>query len=258
MTQSFTQSERRYFPALLSGRGLDIVKIVAAIAMLVDHTGYILFGGGLYFYLIGRIAFPLFCFAAAAAIVRLRDEPAHLYRQAALLLLFALITEPVSQIARSGYQVVNVLFTLSLAMAIAPMMLKSPTWLRGVIYGVAIAAMAYPNAWEFGFAGMLLPVTIAMALMGHRLDMVATFILAVVINFGGYGDLDITRYDLFVVTVMFAALVPLALLHGLNGYYQTHNNQGRLLSRYALHIFYPLHMLLLWLVGMTVWTFFVQ
>lgn len=239
-----------HFAALLSGRGLDMVKIVAVLAMVVDHAGYIWFGGGLYTYLIGRIAFPLFCFAAAAAIIRLRDDPAHLYRQAGLLLLFALLTEPVSQLTRSGYQSINVLFTLALAMAIAPVLLKAPTWLRGMVYLAAIAAMALPNAWEFGFAGMLLPVALAHALMGKHLDTLAAVALALVANFGGYAGLDVIRVDMTVITIMFATLVPLALLHAMNAFYKVQANQRRILPRYALHIFYPLHMLLLWLIGL--------
>lgn len=227
-----------------------MVKIIAALTMLVDHAGYILGTGGLYTYLVGRIAFPLFCFAAAAAIVRLRDDPAQMYRQAGLLLLFALITEPVSQLTRSGYDVINVLFTLALAMAVAPMMLKAPVWLRGVVNGVGIAAMAYPNAWEFGFGGMLLPVAMALALMGRRFDAVAVFVLLSVINFGGYAGLDIARMDVLVATLIFAALAPLAIVSVLNAYYTARPAPGRILSRYALHVFYPAHMLVLWLIAL--------
>lgn len=256
--QTPTLPARFYFPALLSGRGLDVVKIVAALTMLVDHAGYILSIGGIYSYLIGRVAFPLFCFAAAAAIVRLRDDPAQMYRQAGLLLLFALITEPVSLIARSGYEVINVLFTLSLAMAVAPLMLKSPVWLRCIVYALAVTAMAYPNAWEFGFGGMLLPVAIALSLMGHRFDALAMVALLSVIHFGGYAGLDVVRMDLLVVTIMFATLVPLAILYAINSYYTARPSQGRLLSRYALHIFYPAHMLVLWLTSIVIAAFFVQ
>lgn len=237
------------FPALMSGRGLDVVKIVAALCMLVDHSGYILHVGGLASYLIGRVAFPLFCFAAAAAIVRLRDDTAHLYRQAVLLLLFALITEPVSQITRAGYEVINVLFTLALAMAVAPVMLKLPAWGRAAIYVLAIAAFAFPNAWEFGFVGMMLPVAFALALMGRKLDMVMAAVLAGMVNFGGYAGIDVVHGHLAMAAVIFATLVPLAVLYAINAYYLQRPHAGRILSRYALHVFYPAHMLVLWLIA---------
>lgn len=243
-------ADRPFFAAVLSGRGLDVIKIVAAISMLVDHAGYILFGGGLYFYLIGRLAFPLFCFAAAAAILRLRDDPAHLYRQAGLLLLFALLTEPVSQLARSGYQAINVLFTLSLAMAVAPVMLRLPAWFRALVYVTGIAAMSYPNAWEFGFAGMLLPVAMALALSGRRCDMGAALALAAVTNFGGYAALAGVRADLVIATLVCAVLAPVAVLYAVSNYYNARPAPGRVLWRYALHLFYPAHMLVLWLAGM--------
>lgn len=229
-----------------------MVKIIAAICMIVDHAGYIVTGEGLLTYLVGRSAFPLFCFAAAAAIVRLRDDSAHLYRQAGLLLLFAVLSEPVSQLTREGYQVINVLFTLALGVAVAPVMLAAPRWLRAAVYALAVFAMAYPGAWEFGMAGMLLPVAMAGAVLGRSTDAIAVLVLAGVANFGGYGQLDVVRVDLMILTALFATLVPFALLHAMNAYYANHAANGRILSRYALHLFYPGHMLVLWLIALLV------
>ncbi len=247
MTQIPADSAELRFPALTTGQGLDVVKIVAALAMVVDHAGHIWLGGeSLYTYLIGRIAMPLFCFAAAVSILRLRDHPARLYRQAGLLFVFALVAEPVSRLTRDGYDILNVLFTLSLAMAVAPVLLKRPAVLRAVVYGLGVALVGFGNLWEFGFAGMVLPLALAFALHGRRMDALAAVLLAAVMNFSGYVYFDTVQPELAVLTVVFAVLVPFAVLHALNAVYAKRGQKSRLLSRYALHVFYPLHMLVLW------------
>ncbi len=225
-----------------------MVKIVAAACMCADHAGYILHTGGLATYLTGRVAFPLFCFAAAVAILRLRDDTAHLYRQAAVLLFFAVLSEPVAQLARAGYMAVNVLFTLALGMAVAPALMATKTHVRAVVYALALAAFALPNAWEFGFAGMLLPVTLALALRGSCLDGAAALVLAGAVNFGGYAVFDVAQPALAAVVVLCATLVPTAILFALNAYYAARPVQGRVLSRYMLHFFYPAHLLVLWAI----------
>lgn len=238
--------ERCAYPALMSGRGLDVVKILAAAAMLVDHAGYILTGENLYMFLIGRMAYPLFAFAAAVTILRRQDDSAYLYRQAGILLLCALLSEPVSQLTREGYQVLNVLFTLALSLAAAPVLMACRSWLRLMVYGLAVAVCALPGGWEFGAAGMLLPVAIAVAMAGSRVDAVAAVVLAGMMNFGGYAQWNAYHFELMLATAVFSTLAPAALLHVINAFYARQAPRARLLSRYALHIFYPAHMLALW------------
>lgn len=114
----------------------DNLKIIAAIAMFIDHAAY----GLLYFYLstrymdilpqtytnlnklleacrgIGRIAFPIFCFLLVEGFVHTRNR----YKYAARLFWFAIITELTFDLAlfhesfHLEYQ--NTLFTLFLGL----------------------------------------------------------------------------------------------------------------------------------------------
>lgn len=239
---AYWQKSPHFAAGLLSGWPLDAVKIMAAVLMLADHANDLLFGNQYVFaYLAGRGAFPLFCWAAAAALLRARGDRA-VWRQAAFLLAFAFLSELASQWARPHYDVVNVLFTLALGVALSPVVLRMPVWGRGCSYALAAGLMAFPSAAEFGAAGALLPVALAGALMGGRLDMLAAAVLAAVMNFSPFLSRDIPLAGGASV-VAAATLWPLAILWFVAR--QRLPQTGRLLPRYALHAFYPLHMVML-------------
>ena len=54
-------TDSKHFPTL-SGNAL---KIIAAISMVIDHTGMLIFPGEDIFRIIGRLAFPIFAFFIA-------------------------------------------------------------------------------------------------------------------------------------------------------------------------------------------------
>ena len=58
----------------LSGNAL---KIIAAITMLVDHIGFILFPGVTILRILGRISFPIFAFMIAEGCHYPQDQRAH-------------------------------------------------------------------------------------------------------------------------------------------------------------------------------------
>lgn len=188
----------------------------------------------------GEGLFRYFCWASAAAICRAQGDRA-VFRQSMLLLVFALLSELASQVARPEYTVLNVLFTLSLGVALAPAVLRLRAAPRALIYALAAAFMGLAGAFEFGLAGALLPLAIAGAVMGSRLDMAAALLLAALGNFRGYwGGWPPPATT---AGIMLAATVwPLFVLW-LAG--QMAQGAQRLLPRYALHVFYPAHMLVL-------------
>ena len=57
----------------LPNRDQSLIKLVAVLTMVVDHTGVIFFPGVLWLRVIGRIAFPLFCWGIVIGAERTRD-----------------------------------------------------------------------------------------------------------------------------------------------------------------------------------------
>lgn len=68
----------------------SFLKIVACLAMLVDHVGAVFFPEELVFRCIGRIAFPIFCYCLTIGLQYTHDVKGYLLR----LGLFAVISQP--------------------------------------------------------------------------------------------------------------------------------------------------------------------
>jgi hypothetical protein len=235
-----------FFRPVITGRGLDALKLFALGLMVVDHVNYIVLDSSYYWaYLLGRGAWPLFAFAAAVAFLRAND--AGLIKQAKLLFICALISEPISQIARDVPP--NILFTLALSCVLALMMRRLPEKAQLAICLLAPALMAWPSMWEFGVCGALLPVAIAQALGGRgRYWWAIAVWLSLFMSFGGWLVRDFPPM-LVAQTSLACLLLPLGAIWLLREILAERIDGERFLPRYALHAFYPLHLLALLLLS---------
>jgi hypothetical protein len=232
----------------LDGRALDAAKLVAALAMVVDHVGAIwLHRRWPVMDAVGRVSFPLFAYAAAVAADRAGVGGA---RSVARLLLLAITVEPLLRLARPDLHAVNVLFTLALGMALGGAWSSLDARARALGVAGALGAAVFPQSVEFGLAGVLLPAALVAALRGER---GAFLVAAALLPFLNVPPLRWAfteaparvQHELLVRVARDAvvvAVVPLAVVHAcarLPG-------DGRLLPRYFLHVFYPAHLLFLW------------
>ena len=105
--QGLVQEERRW------GLNGFTLKWIAMLTMLIDHTGMVLFPQYRIFRIVGRLAFPIYCFLLVEGAVHTSNWKKYVSR----LILFALISEIPFDLARSGQIVAadaqNVFFTLS-------------------------------------------------------------------------------------------------------------------------------------------------
>ena len=63
----------------VDGRALDAIKICAAVFMVIDHINTTLLASTrLEMFLIGRITFPLFCYALAASMLKAGPDKARI------------------------------------------------------------------------------------------------------------------------------------------------------------------------------------
>jgi hypothetical protein len=239
----------------VDGRALDFMKICAAIFMVIDHVNLFFFQDrSVVMFLIGRGTYPIFCYALAMALWRIGPEKGPEYalmRYSKRLLILALLVEPVSIFTRGWWLYFNVLFTLSLGAALAGMLWRMKDWQAYLCYAAAIAAVVVPQVAEFGFAGAAIPSALLRAMDGKK--MAYPFLLAMIIvmnipmenvgvisDFPGWGIVVLCTS----LTVAAGVILPLVTLK----FAQTMRQDGRYLSKYALHIFYPSHLMLLWLI----------
>jgi len=145
---------------------IDLLKLIAIVAMVVDHLNTIWFAPGYPAWrAIGRLAFPLFAFVLAFNFVRHTRHPA---RFVGRLFLWGLVSQLFYEYAFGGGQL-NILFTLALGLGYAAAFRAGPWALAGTGFAVALVSgskLLGPIAGrlDFGIEGVLLVFVFAQAI----------------------------------------------------------------------------------------------
>ena len=238
---------------LLSNNAL---KILASIFMVCDHVGVILFPNILWLRIVGRLAFPIFAYLIAEGAKYTRNKARHLLT----MLAFALVIQVVYFIYQPSNEMsVLVTFTLSLAVICALEFFKSALFshsativkklLSALLFLGSIAAVCALGLvldLDYGAEGALLPVFPALfttpktdgdpPAIFERLDTKPFRILAAAI-----GTLSLAIADGEIQYLSLCA-IPLLFLYS--------EQRGKLKMKYFFYIFYPAHLLLIYLISM--------
>lgn len=249
-----------------------VLKIIAVVSMLIDHTGAVLFPENLWLRIIGRLAFPIYCFLIAQGARHTRSLGKYIGR----LALFALVSEiPYDLAFHAGLLTrgSNVYFTLLLGLIAAASALRLPEIFKkriknetaakvlGIACAVAVcAACAYLGDLmdtDYGSYGVILIFIFACPV---RWLSIAGFVLLTAYNytigivsaeyFAQYGH----YYSALVLwqggTVVYVtrqiqsfcllSAIPIALYNG---------EAGEKKFKWFFYIFYPAHLLILWAIG---------
>ncbi len=204
------------------------LKWIAIITMLIDHTGAILFPREMIFRIIGRIAFPIFCFLIVEGYFHTRDICRYIMR----LGVFALLSEIPYDLAFHGnvleFGGQNVFFTLMLGVLMMYAVERSsliPVKIADVLLAMWAAGFLHT---DYGYKGIVL-ILIYYVLHEKKMKAVCAGALW---NFT-YGIKAIQNYGVF-------AAVPLAFYNGMRG--------PKL--KYFFYIFYPGHLLVLYMLSL--------
>lgn len=217
-----------------------VLKLIACIAMLIDHMTKLFvdetsvlwtIGCG-----IGRLAFPIFCFLIVEGLFYTRDKRKYALR----LLIAAIISEVPYDLMRFGtvwnFDSQNVIWTLLLGLLgiviIEHTKVKFPgdTFKYNIFSCLAIfvcGCAALFCATDYSVYGVMLVVSFYM-FRGHKF---APFFMLLFLNLAFYSK----------SMIQFAALLACPVLILYNG------KKGPD-DKYCLYAFYPVHMLLLWLL----------
>ena len=209
------------------------MKWLAILSMLIDHIGIVLFPGNRMLRIIGRFAFPIFCFLLVEGFYHTRSKLRYLRN----LVIFAVVSEVPFDLALDGqawslrYQ--NVFFTLALGFIgiwLAEYWLKKDN--RNQIPALAAAIgsviLAEYLHTDYGAVGVL--VIVVMYMMHSR---------PVAGALAGWGLLALS-FQLEVYSLPFVLAIAM------------YNGQRGRQSKYFFYAFYPVHLLLLVMIKVVV------
>lgn len=214
----------------LDGRTL---KIIAIVSMFIDHVGAALFPEIIFFRIIGRLAFPIYCFLLVEGSLYTHDILQYMLRMG----VFALISELPFDLAFYHHAVCighqNVFFTLFIGLAMI-WFLEHPLHdmdIPDIINKMLIVAVAGIAAellqTDYGFSG----IAIIFAFYILRERTLLKYLIVALICIG------MSWLEAFAIL----ALIPITLYNGKRG------SQNKIMQ-YGFYAFYPAHLLLLAIV----------
>ncbi len=204
----------------------NVLKWIAIVTMAVDHIGAILFPQYPVLRVIGRLAFPIFCFLLVEGFVYTSNLKKYMGR----MLLFALIAEiPFDLVFRNrffapDYQ--NVFWTLLLGLLVLYLVNRLPQKWMGLLAGIGIMILAQVVNTDYAAGGVLL----IFVLYWFRNNELLKYIVMALVLILGYGGTEI---------VGLVAILPMMLYNG---------QRGKHSMKYFFYVFYPCHLLILYLI----------
>lgn len=129
-----------------------LIKLAAMVTMLIDHTGAIFFPGVMEMRIIGRIAFPLYCFGIVMGLAHTRSWQKYAMR----MFIGALITQPCFMLALNHQLLeLNVMFTLLLGL-LSIVGMREKRWFSHVWAPLVCLVIASLQQMDYGWRGVLL------------------------------------------------------------------------------------------------------
>ena len=236
----------------------NLLKWIAVISMTIDHTGMVLFPQITTMRLIGRLAFPLYCYLLVKGFLHTRSRSRYLGRMA----VFALLSELPFDLACYGnfsWEGQNVFLTLLLSLGMLSVLelilmdtdvkkVYRMLLMTAVVFGTGL--LTYVCGADYVFSGPFLVAGLYLyetqdrwqiRLFGHPVVSFAVFFAAMYAawRIKGYSQ-DISLSGV----IMEAYCLPAAwLIQFCSG---KRRQSG---GKYFFYFFYPVHLLLLYLIG---------
>lgn len=226
----------------------EVLKLIACITMLIDHFGAVIvpmlpvpYMEDLYYAcrIIGRIAFPIYCFLLVEGMRRTRNAGKYILRLGIGILLAEL---PFDLLFEGGFSWASqsVMVTLTLGAVMLWCMNKTQKrWLK-LLLVLPFAILAELSKCDYGAGGI---AAIAVFALFERLSLQTAALFLV--NWQLLPSAAVTIFGIVVIIQLLAvaAMVPIALYSGKK---LTRNRA----LQWAFYLFYPLHILILWIILM--------
>ncbi len=215
-----------------------ILKIIACITMFIDHAGYVVYGKFSWFNYIGRLAFPIFAYQITEGYQHTKNLKKYILR----LFVFALISQIPFSLFHSIISTdfaLNVFFTLLLGLLSICVFEKFPKkWISVPIIAI-LCIIAEVTNMDYGYWGVLL-IFVFYICKNNKYWLTLSFLVLLLIRYLP----NIIMYNFYYAYILlfictFLSIIPIVFYN---------QKQGRKM-KYFLYIFYPAHLLVLYLLS---------
>ena len=230
------------------------LKIIACIAMLIDHIGFVLFPQYEWFRIIGRMAMPIFAFFIGEGCLYTRNRKKYFLRLFVLAVICqtVYIAESLLTGGRMGLYM-NILFTFSCSIILCSLFLRldnDNSLKNRVIFIMTIVAF-YAMDWlfeyisdatglnmhiDYGIEGIILPLFAVMSRDKKK---------KLILFAAGLAFVAVRLYEVDTLFFIFA-MIPAGLLCFYNG------EGGKRNLKYFFYLFYLLHLVAIYTVDMII------
>ncbi len=212
------------------------LKIIALIAMTLDHVGYMFFPEQIVFRILGRLAFPVFAYMIAEGCIYTKNMKKYFGMTVAVALLCQL-----AYFVTMGSLYMCVMVTFSLSILLIGIIKKAQqacskkaAVLWWCVFGAAMTVTFFlcsilPNLptgtdyyIDYGLIGVMLPV-IVYVYNGKAAKIIATALMLVLLG-------------MYIGDVQWFGLLAVPLIAIYNG------ERGKLKLKYLFYVYYPVHM----------------
>ena len=213
------------------------LKIIACLTMLIDHIGYVFFPKMMFFRLIGRMSFPLFCFLLVEGVNHTKN-PKQYGLRLAICAALAEIPFDLCFYRKLTFDHQNVIFTLLTGFVALELIKRTNNQFFKIFTVLGAMFLALKLNMNYGLKGILLIVLLYSLREESWQQAIAVVVFAMIFPFS-----RVTILGQGINGGWFAllALIPIFMYSGRKS---THNKKGQ----WMFYLFYPLHILLLYLV----------
>ncbi|MFA5827972.1 MAG: TraX family protein [Candidatus Shapirobacteria bacterium] len=215
------------------------IKLIAIIAMVIDHVSLFFYPDNLALKIVGRLSFPLFAFMVAIGARHTQNISKYFLR----MLIFALISQTpyhlTHRLINPEFSKLNVLFTFSLALLAIILSTKITKVLVKLIPIVLSAAAAQFLKTDYGALGLLLVISFYYFFDNFKISSFSQVIfafLATLISVSGFKQFSISQIDLGPAI----SLLTIPIIY-------SYNYKEGPKAKYLFYIFYPLQYTIIYL-----------
>lgn len=227
-----------------------LLKIIGVITMLFDHIGDSILGKFSFFNLIGRISFPIFAFQAMQGYIHTKNFKKHMMK----LLIFACISQIPFMLFLSTFSdeiYLNIFFTFFFGLFALYVYDKCTNKIFGFLFVILITAISHFIKVDYGAFGILIMFTFYFFSDDKKSDSINIFtkhskifmsITFIILCFAHYLPYILKATYLWKHYLLCALFTCFSLVFIL-----FYNKKEGPKSKYFFYIFYPLHLLILYL-----------